>query len=101
MSPGTGQHGGKRAAIAIALLVAGCLGSVALPASAQESPETVRATAPDAEAPPAREPETVRPHPWATFAYETPAPTYRLRLAAELLTIQAMAFTGYLIQSPP
>jgi hypothetical protein len=101
MSTRAGQPAVKHAAIAIALLVAGCLASVALPASAQESPETERTMVAGAEAPPAREPEAVPPHPWATFVYQTPAPTYRLRLAAEQLTMQAMAFTGYLIQAPP
>jgi len=38
---------------------------------------------------------------WATFAYETPAPTYRLRIAVEELSMGAMAFIGYTIQNPP
>ena len=91
----------SRVGITAAVLVAGCLGTVPLPASAQKSGETARMVAPTAEPPPAREPEATPPDPWATFVYEAPAPTYRLRLAIEELSMVAMAITGYVIQSPP
>lgn len=80
---------------AIALAVALCL--PALPAAAAEDPAGTSPAA-QGEAPVA---EPRSSDPWATFVYERPAPVYRLRLAAEELSIQMIAFVGYLFWDPP
>ena len=84
----------------IPLLAAGVVAVLAPCRAFPADPSPRVDPSPAGEAAPAEEPLWVPPDPWATFVYENPAPIYRLRLAAEQLSIQSIAFVGYLWWDP-